>query len=196
MRINYIRRLLEHDRSAAQEELLKVEEMARRTTQEIRHMLFTLRPLVLESEGLRAALQAMADKVVETFGQPVSITVDEGLIGDLEINKQTVIFFIAEEAVNNARKHAQAEQIWVRLRRAYEDPELAVLEIEDNGVGFDPAGVLENYEQRGSLGMINLQERSSLVNGLLQIDSAPGKGARVLVFIPLSEAASDRLRHG
>jgi len=51
------------------------------------------------------------------------------------------------------------------------------------------------YDQRGSLGMVNLRERAELVNGRLNIDSAPGKGTRVQVYIPLTEEAADRLNH-
>jgi len=196
MRVNFARRVMEKDVKAAADELVKIEELARRTTKEIRHMLFTLRPLVLESEGLVAALNAMSEKVKETFDQNVVIEVDPRLVEDLEINKQTVVFYISEEAANNARKHAQAAHIWVRLKRVPQEKEIALLEIADDGIGFDVNAVKSSYERRGSLGMINLQERSELVNGLLHIDSAPGKGTRVQVFIPLSEAAADKLHHG
>ena len=194
MRINITRRLLQKDPSAADAELVKIEDLAHRTTKEIRHMLFTLRPLVLESQGLKAALEAMATKMKETFNQNVVIDVDEKLVEQLEMGKQGVIFFIAEEAVNNARKHAKAETIRVRLRSLEQG--LVLLEIQDNGVGFDVSAVTESYDQRGSLGMINLQERTELVNGLLHIESAPGKGTNVQVFIPLTEDAADRLHHG
>jgi signal transduction histidine kinase len=55
--------------------------------------------------------------------------------------------------------------------------------------------VNKSYDQRGSLGMINLRERTELVNGLLNIDSAPGRGTRIQVYIPLTEDAADRLHH-
>ncbi len=193
MRINLARRLLQSNPLAAGEELGKIEELARRTTQEIRHMLFTLRPLVLESQGLVAALQAMATKMKETYNQNVIIEVDESVLTNMEMGKQNVIFYLAEEAVNNARKHAHAESIWVRLRPIL--PEIALLEIQDNGVGFDVEAVMKAYDKRGSLGMVNLQERTELVNGVLDIKSAPGKGTRVQVFIPLTEAAAERLHH-
>jgi signal transduction histidine kinase len=157
-------------------------------------MLFTLRPLILESQGLNAALQAMAEKMRETFSLNVIINVDEIVLKDMEMGKQGVIFYIIEEATNNARKHASAPHIWVRLRPF--EKEVALLEIEDDGVGFDVEAVHKSYDKRGSLGMINLRERTELVNGLLHIDSAPGKGARVQVYIPLSEEAADRLHHG
>jgi signal transduction histidine kinase len=191
MRVNFARRLMERDPKAAADELYKIEELARRTTKEIRQMLFTLRPLVLESEGLVSALQHLAGKMSDTHGQPVLVEADPGAVEDLEIGKQGVLFYIAEEAVTNARKHAKASQIWVRLKRA---GELLTLEIQDDGVGFDVAQVEANYEQRGSLGMLNLHERAELLNGLLRIDSARGKGTRITALVPLTPEEADRLR--
>ncbi|MEJ5225478.1 MAG: GAF domain-containing sensor histidine kinase [Anaerolineales bacterium] len=193
MRVNLARRMLERDPQAALEELGKIEDLARRTTKEIRHMLFTLRPLVLESQGLEAALQAMAEKMKETFGQTVLVKVDAQALEQLELGKQGVIFYIVEEAVNNARKHAQAPHIWVRLRPLEKEPEIILLEIADDGVGFDVEAVTRSYDRRGSLGMINLRERTELVNGMLNLESVPGKGTRVQVYIPLTETAADRL---
>lgn len=193
MRINLVRRMMAKTPHDAMDELQKIEELAHRTTKEIRHMLFTLRPLILESQGLNAALQAMAEKMRETFTQNVLINVDESILENMEMGKQGVIFYIIEEAVNNARKHASAAHIWVRLRPF--EKEIALLEIEDDGIGFDVAAVHNSYDKRGSLGMINLRERTELVTGLLNIDSAPGKGTRIQVYIPLSEEAADRLHH-
>jgi signal transduction histidine kinase len=194
MRVNFARRLLERDPKATMEELYKIEDLARRTTMEIRHMLFTLRPLVLESQGLIAALESMADKMRETYGQNVIVQADPNLVEELEMGKQAVIFYIAEEAVNNARKHAQSKHIWVRLNLFRED--LGALEIEDDGVGFDLGEVNASYDNRGSLGMINLRERAELINGVLNIVSSPGHGTRIQLAIPLTEEASDRIRRG
>ena len=157
-------------------------------------MLFTLRPLVLESQGLLAALLAMAEKMRETYDQNVVIEVDPKIIPELEAGKQTIIFYIAEEAVNNARKHAQAAHIWVRLKNI--GSEIALLEIQDDGVGFNLGAVDATYDHRGSLGMVNMRERTELVNGVLKIESAEGKGTSIRVLIPLSEAAADRIRRG
>ncbi|HZM23382.1 MAG TPA: histidine kinase [Anaerolineales bacterium] len=193
MRINLARRMMAKDANAGVDELFKIEELAHRTTKEIRHMLFTLRPLILESQGLTAALEAMAEKMRETFAQNVIINVDEQVLEDVEMGKQGVIFYIIEEAANNARKHANALHIWVRLRSL--ETGIALLEIEDDGLGFDVEAVNKSYDKRGSLGMINLRERAELVHGLLHIDSAPGKGTRVQVYIPLTEESADRLHH-
>ncbi len=195
MRLNISRRMLQKDPKMANEELVKLEELAHRTTKEIRHMLFTLRPLILESQGLAAAIQSMADKMMETFSQRVVVEIDERAAQQLEMGKQGVIFYIIEEAVNNARKHAAAEAITVRLRQV--ETGVVLLEISDNGVGFDVKTVTQNYDKRtsSSLGMVNLRERAELVNGLFNIESKVGKGTNVQVYIPLTEEAADRLHH-
>ena len=193
MRINLTRRMFDKDEKSALNELVKIEELAHRTTKEIRHMLFTLRPLILESQGLTAALQSMAEKVRETFRQNVVIEVNEKMVADLEMGKQGVIFYIVEEAVNNARKHAAASNIWVRLKEL--ETGLALLEIQDDGIGFDVRAMNKAYDKRGSLGMINLRERTEMVNGLLDIQSQPGKGTLVQVYVPLTEEAADSLHH-
>ncbi len=192
MQISRARHLLNKDITAAGEALYQTEELARRTSRQLRHMLFTLRPLVLESEGLIAALESMAEKTKETFDQNVLIQCDPELVGELDTNTQTVIFTVAEEAVNNARKHAQAEHIWVKVTRLQSD--LAFLEIEDDGKGFLVEGVMDNYDDRGSLGMLNMRERAELVQGVFHVKSRPGEGTQIQVVLPLTPDAADRLR--
>lgn len=115
MRANFVRRLL--DRDVKQAPAKSCSRWSRRkTTREIRHMLFTLRPLVLESQGLTAALVQLAEKLKETHGQNVIVEAEPNLDDRLEMNHQGVLFYIVEEALNNARKHAQAEHLWVRLK--------------------------------------------------------------------------------
>lgn len=191
MRVSLAKNMLSRDPRAVSEELGRIEDLARRTTTEIRHMLFTLRPLVLESQGLVAALKSMAEKTKDTYSQNVIIKVDEKTLESIEMGKQGVIFYIVEEAVNNARKHAKAGHVWVNLRQL--DQGLALLEIQDDGIGFDVDAVNRSYDQRGSLGLVNLRDRTELVNGVLDVQSVPGKGTRVQVFIPLTEEAADRL---
>jgi signal transduction histidine kinase len=193
MRINLTRRMFDKDAKSALNELVKIEDLAHRTTKEIRHMLFTLRPLILESQGLTAALESMAEKIRETFGQNVVIEVNEKIVADMEMGKQGVVFYIVEEAVNNARKHAAASNIWVRLKQL--EPGLALLEIQDDGIGFDVQAMNKAYDKRSSLGMINLRERTEMVNGLLNIQSKHSKGTLVQVYVPLTEEAADRLHH-
>jgi len=194
MRVNFARRLIERDSQSASDELFKIEDLARRATKEIRHMLFTLRPLALETGGLIAALNSMAEKTLDTYNQKVVIETEQAAIDDLELNKQGVVFYIAEEAVNNARKYASAEQVIVRLKKPHRD--VVLLEISDNGVGFNVGEVDAGYEKRGSLGMVNMRERTELLNGVFQIKSKIGAGTHIRVWIPLSDDAGERLKRG
>jgi signal transduction histidine kinase len=194
MRVNFARRMIERDVRAAAEELYKVEDLARRTTKEVRHMLFTLRPLVLETAGLSSAFESMAEKMSDTYNQNVVVEAEAQAMEDLEAGKQGVIFYIAEEAVNNARKHAEAEKIWVRLLK--HKPDVILLEVEDNGVGFNVGEVDSGYERRGSLGMVNMRERTELINGVIRVNSEVGKGTRIQVWVPLTEEATDQIKRG
>ncbi|HVO69134.1 MAG TPA: histidine kinase [Aggregatilineaceae bacterium] len=187
MRVNYIRRLIERQPQQALEELWKVEDLARRTTKEIRHMLFTLRPLVLETQGLLPALRQLAEKMKDTYDLTVTIEGQPDVESFLDINGQGVLFYIIEEAVNNARKHAQSDEIWVRL---YRQEGMIATEIEDHGVGFDVEAVDASYDRRGSLGMINMRERAEIIEGTLRIESAKGQGTKITVLIPARSAGS------
>jgi signal transduction histidine kinase len=182
---------MERDVKQAAEELLKMEDLARKTTKEIRHMLFTLRPLVLESQGLTAALQQLAEKMRETHNQNVIVEAEAGIDERLEKNQQGVLFYLTEEAVGNARKHAQAQHVWVRLKT---QRDVLILEIQDDGVGFNVGAVNTNYEKRGSLGMVNMRERAEILDGAVKIDSQEGKGTRISVLVPLTPAAVQQVR--
>ncbi len=192
MRVNFARRLLDRDPRATATELFKTEELARQTSKEIRQMLFTMRPLVLESKGLAAALEQLAIKTEDAHGQMVIVEAEKDAANGMNIKKQGLLFSITEEAINNARKHAKAEQIFVRLSRR---GDLFHLAIEDNGEGFNLGAVDAGYDQRGSLGMVNMRERAELLNGTLKINSAPGEGTRISLTIPLTEQAADSLRN-
>ena len=76
------------------------------------------------------------------------------------------------------------------------DKDLVMLEVQDDGVGFDKNNVESSYEQRGSLGLRNMSERAEMVNGIFRLNSTIGKGTTVRVLIPLTEEATERLRRG
>lgn len=185
MRMSYIIRLIQSTPEAAPSELKKVEDLARRTTQEIRHMLFTLRPLVLETQGINVALQQLAEKMHELHGQQVSVRSSRDIDLLLDMNQQGVVFYIVEEAINNARKHAKARQIDITLQK---QNNFVVIKIADNGVGFDQTHVNTGYDQRGSFGMMNMRERAALLNGQLTVESSVGRGTTITVIIPVQDA--------
>lgn len=185
MRMSIIQKLLERSPDEVPNELRKIEELARKTTKEIRHMLFTLRPLVLENQGLTAALGQLADKMKESYDQPVTVRVGSNAERALDTHQQGVIFYIIEEAVGNARKHAKASMITVNV---YKQEDVVLVNISDNGVGFNTTEAEKKAMERGGhLGMINLRERAEMVGGTLRMESASGKGTSITVVVPIKD---------
>lgn len=182
MRLNYIRLLVDQSPAEAIQEIQQLEGLARRTTKEIRQMLFTLRPLILESQGLVAALEQLRQKFQETSVVALHLDADREVDQLLTKDTKGSVFYIVEEATNNARKHAEADNIWIRL---FQRGMNVVAEVEDDGKGFDVAAMEANYASRGSLGMINLRERAILVKGKTIINSTPGKGTKIVVTVPI-----------
>ncbi|MCL4247758.1 MAG: GAF domain-containing sensor histidine kinase [Anaerolineae bacterium] len=191
MMASIMHKMLERTPERVPEELSKMEEIARTTTREMRHMLFTLRPLVLESQGLTAALNQLAEKMRETHGQKVSVYMQPGVEQLLDSSKQGIIFYLVEEGLNNARKHAQASLISVDIVKQGSDLKVT---ISDNGAGFDTGKVSQNYENRGSLGMVNMHERAAMLNGSLQIASTPGSGTTITLIAPLFAESRPKLK--
>ncbi len=188
MRMSIIYKMLERTPDEVPAELKKIEDIARNTTKEIRSMLFTLRPLVLENQGLTAALNQLAEKVQETYNQAVSVWVSPEAESVLDSHYQGTIFYIVDEAVGNARKHAKAPLISISVNR---QDEVVIVTISDNGVGFDARAAEENAKGRaGHLGMINLQERTELLGGTLRIESAIGRGTTITVLVPIKDTGS------
>lgn len=183
MRVNFIRSLISRDPDQAIAELDKVERLARHTSQEIRGMLFTLRPLVLETEGLAAAIETVIERIHQAHQLPIRLIGAEAA-DLLDEQAQSIVFSIVEEALSNARKYAEASRVEVRLWR---EEDLFVAQVKDDGVGFDVQSVNSSYSTRGSLGMVNMRERAERVDGSLRVQSKPGKGTSVTLVVPLDK---------
>lgn len=183
MRLNFIKMVLEKgDMAKALDEVIKVEEIAEKTTHEIRTMLFAMRPVMLETQGLLPALNQYAERLNKNESFRVAV-VNRGYDGQLSNEAEGVIFAIVEEAVGNAKKHAQASEI--RITLVARESSL-VVEVRDNGVGFDVDSTRSTYDQRTSLGLINMDERAEIVGGHCSVQSAPGKGTAVQIEIPFN----------
>jgi signal transduction histidine kinase len=182
MRLDFIRTLLEPDPVRARQELDKLERLAGQAVTEVRTMLFSMRPMILESQGLAAALEQYADRIRQT--DEIEVHVDAAGLKSRPVPLvEGATFFILEEAVNNAKKHADPHNIWVSLESS--NGELFA-QVRDDGQGFDVADVESSYEQRSSLGLVNMRERARLIHGILTIESKPMEGTTVTLTAPMS----------
>ncbi|MBA3469659.1 MAG: GAF domain-containing sensor histidine kinase [Herpetosiphonaceae bacterium] len=180
MNIEFVKRLLERDPARVQQELTKMGELARRTTYDIRTLLFELRPLALDSQGLITTLREYIGRFKDG---PTAVELEDSA-GDvrLDAKRESTVFNIIQEATNNALKHAQAKHIWIRLTRQGDD---LMATVQDDGKGFDLPAVRKNYNQRGSFGLLNIDERARMIGGSAEMNSAPGAGTTVRVIVPL-----------
>jgi signal transduction histidine kinase len=141
---------------------------------EIRALLFELRPELLETEGLVAALDKRAEVLRARYNLAVDVNLGEE--PDISIESKHTLFRIAQESLHNITKHAHASNLTLRL--VQEQQEL-VLEVRDNGKGFDPAGPFP-----GHFGLQSMHERAASLDGTISIESAPGNGTTVSARIP------------
>lgn len=185
MRLGIIPKMLERTPDDVPDEIELIRNMTLRATEEIRHVLFKLRPLVLESRGLSAALKQLADKFQQTFSQPMQTHVEPQVEQFLDVQQQGAIFHLIEEAANNARKYAKADMI--RASVTIQEDSI-VVRIADNGKGFDVDSVSDAYDSRGSFGMVNMRERAELLDGILDIKSYIGRGTQITAFIPIPQS--------
>jgi signal transduction histidine kinase len=149
-------------------------QIAQQALQEMRLLVYELRPLALKSEGLVGALEQRLETVERRAGIQARVLV-EGEV-DLAPGLEEELYGIAQEALNNALKHARASKIVLSVRMVDKS---VILEIADDGQGFDLAEV----QVKGGLGLISMQERAEKIGGQLDIDSAPGEGTRVSVKV-------------
>jgi len=153
----------------------------------LRTVLFELQPPAWEHSDLRT----LVEDYVDNFRRRRGIAVDLETTGDghIEVPEQVrvAVYRVLQEALNNARSHAKASQLRVRLDV---HSERVCLEVTDDGLGFDVPTYLGQQVDRGHLGLLGMRERAAEVGARLEIGSAPGKGTRVLFEVPLSANSS------
>jgi signal transduction histidine kinase len=163
---------LEH----VQQHLDDIQKTAQESLTEIRLLIYELRPLILEQEGLIAALQNRLYSV-ESRAELKS-NLKSNLKERLPLEVEEGLYRIAQEALNNTIKHAQAKRVEVRVLR---ENGTVSLEISDDGKGFDPTTAY----QEGCLGILSMRERASVQNWDFRLDSDPGVGTRIRVEVRL-----------
>jgi signal transduction histidine kinase len=166
------RTLLERDHpTAARDQVVKLEALAQEALDELRALVFELRPPDLEKDGLDGALRKHVELLRRLGSQRIELVLNGQLSADAMRDRE--ILRIAQEALQNALRHAEAQLIAVRVTAA--DGRL-LLEVEDDGIGFDP----EAPDARSRrLGLTSMDERARRVGGTLEIDSSPGTGTTV-----------------
>lgn len=157
-----------NDPARAIQNVRQLEGMVTRSLEELQRLIADLRPSHLDDLGLPAALRWYAGEVQTRAQIPVAVEIS-GDPRSLPAAVNTALFRMAQEALTNTVKHAQARHAWLRLRYA---PERVELTAEDDGLGFDPV----RRAQVGAWGLLGMEERANLLGGTLKISSDCGRG--------------------
>jgi signal transduction histidine kinase len=180
IRLGRARTMLSEDPKERMEELARLEVLTRRTVRGLRALLFSLQPMTLESEGLEAALERY---IQQMEGQKPSIHLDIAELGDrLSPKVRRVVFSIIEEAIANAREHAEANNISVQVGLR---DNLLVAQIKDDGKGFYTYAEGFSGESMDGLGLSTIESWAKSINGKVAINSIVRQGTTVTLTVPL-----------
>lgn len=163
------------------EGFLRMKTLANRALDSVHRLIYDLRPSVLDDLGLSSALRWITENRLESMGIDVTIDV-VGAERRVKPEIETCLFRIGQEAISNIARHAEANAVKLTLRYGCAS---ILLEVEDNGKGFEPKSVLSSAEK--SLGLLGMKERASLLNGNLAVVSEPLAGTRVRVELPVTD---------
>jgi two-component system sensor histidine kinase DegS len=173
-------RLFDKDPARTREELANLRKQVTGTFQDVRSIMFNLRPMMLDDLGLIPTLKKYVEGFQEKSGLPINLTVT-GQERRLESHTEAAIFRVVQELVNNAREHAHCNHVDVSLDI---DDNWVRTSVEDDGTGFDVDEVMQALDQYKTIGLATLRERVEMLGGQLHIDSDVGRGTKVNLEIP------------
>lgn len=167
--------------------LAQLRTLAANAIAEVHRLILDLRPAVLDDLGLPSAIEWAADRTLRPRGVTVRCEFT-GMEQRLSWELETAVFRAAQEALHNVARHSGAETVLVQLQ--VNDGRL-LLEIEDDGKGFDPASVPVPRNGGRGLGLLGMRERVEAFGGTMTLDSAPGQGTHVRLEIALQKENAD-----
>jgi signal transduction histidine kinase len=193
MSLDHLERLNEVKPEAVHNEITALRNLVHQATRDTRTLLFEMRPLVLETQGLVAAFEQYIEQLTESEDFTLHFETIEQIDYDTQV--AGTIFSIVQEAINNIKRHAKARNAWLTL--GIENNRFVVM-VRDDGAGFDintKLDSLDNSERAGHFGLLNMRERAELIEAQLHIESrteAPNRGTTVRLVVPLPAKTSSK----
>ena len=176
------RMLMKQEFQLVQEELMELKSQVRSGLEEIRKIIFNLRPMALDDLGLVPTLR----KFVQDFEEKTKIrAVFETAGRELRMPSamEAAVYRLVLEAFSNALKHASPTYVSLEIKFY---PRRVMITIQDNGVGFDVEQTMARSKKSSHYGLIGMSERVELLNGKMDIQSARGQGTKISISIPVS----------
>ncbi len=157
-----------------------VKKQINRTYEEMRRLSYSLHPLLLSDLGLEPALDSYLARISSHSELKIDFKM-VGFEGRLDLEIETVLYRLSQEALTNTLKHANANHFRLSIVKSY--PQI-IFAAEDDGEGFDPMELIKNKD---TLGLLSMRERASMVGGNFSLRSSKGKGTRIRIGIPINE---------
>jgi signal transduction histidine kinase len=167
-----------------QQKIECAQQMVEKSVAKVHQFARKLRPALLDDLGLIPALHAFMKTFTKQTGVHTSLTAIAA-VERLDTAKRTVLFRVAQEALTNVARHAQASRVAVIIQKL---PDGICMKIKDDGKSFQVDSVLHG-KGRQHLGMLGMRERLEMVGGSFEVESTPGKGTAIIAEIPLGKAA-------
>jgi signal transduction histidine kinase len=180
-RLEMAQRALERgEKETARELIEQMRHLSNETMEEVRRFSRDLRPLYLEDLGFVPALEMLSQEADRQGNHAVQVRI-EGTVRRLPPDRELALYRIAQEALNNAVRHAQADHVWLTLRF---DTAGVTLSVADDGKGFHVPEHPDELTHQGHFGLLGMRERALLAGGKLRINSTPTQGTTITVQIP------------
>jgi signal transduction histidine kinase len=189
MSLDHLERLNEVKPEAVHNEITALRNLVHQAMYDTRNLLFEMRPLILETQGLVPALEQYANQLRNSEDFSLNFkTVDRQLDYDTQV--AGTIFSIIQEAMNNIKRHAGARNVWLSLD--VQDDRF-VITVRDDGRGFDVNQKIDGPDRTGHFGLVNMRERAQLIDAELHIEThteTSNRGTTVFLGVPLPVSAS------
>jgi signal transduction histidine kinase len=182
MSLDHLERLNEVKPEAVHNEINALRNLVRQAMRDARNVLFELRPIILETQGLMAALEEYVEQLRNSESFTIHLKSIEVIGYDPKI--AGTVFSIVQEAINNIKRHANARNVWLSLELKNNR---FMITIRDDGEGFDMEKTDASYDKRGSFGLLNMRERAQLIEAELHLQSrleAPNRGTTIQLTLP------------
>lgn len=179
MRLDLLEAMMDQDPTLAKQQIRQLRNRIISAISEIRQLLYDLRPVAMEEVGLLESVRNLCEQLERTSRMRCEMQLQcEAKALTMSPARQMVVYRVIQELLNNARKHSQASLVRVALGAEHGR---AVIEIQDDGIGFDATRV-----PAGHYGLEGIRERIAFLGGALIVDTAPGQGSRFTIQIPIS----------
>jgi two-component system, NarL family, sensor histidine kinase DegS len=159
----------------------------RSTMEELRRICTGLRPPEIEIFGLEHSIQTRLDEIKDQVPFNVHLVMD--VLEGVEISEEarTSLYRFINEGIINASRHAEANNVWIRLKVTLADR--VTVAVEDDGRGFQPPPNINVFTNEGHFGLVGLKELVELAGGEMSIHSKPGEGCSISAYIPINDTA-------